>query len=439
MNKHFPPLFLKRIQEENPDLYNFFNGYVEREPYKGLRINPQKSLPSTFLTSLHQVPWCPLGFYTEEKLGAHPFHQAGMFYIQEPSAMAVVELMNIQPDDIVLDCSAAPGGKSTHIAGYLNDDGFLWSHDVDRHRAQQLVFNLERMGFHRGIVSTGSLDQLQTQKERFTKILVDAPCSGEGMFIKDEGAIQQWSQGLVEHCAHLQEDILDKVVHLLKPGGELIYSTCTFSKQENELQIIRFLDRHPEFELVKDEFLSNFNQQVTNNVGAKILPHQFQGEGHYLVKLRKKGTLHRESVDVKLNEPPREWMQFQKKFKIILPSNLSFQRVGNHLYATYHSLKLNGITPLRDGLCLGEIKSFGFVPDHALSHANGIQLPQIDLALSSPLLSAYLRGESFSIDKPDGWWVVSVHHQGLGWVKVVNGVAKNHFPKGLRLHYVYEA
>jgi 16S rRNA C967 or C1407 C5-methylase (RsmB/RsmF family)/NOL1/NOP2/fmu family ribosome biogenesis protein len=438
VNKPLPLPFLKRIQEEIPDLYSYFSNHSNRPPYKALRVNPKKSISPSFLASFVPVPWCPLGYYVDEKIGSHPYHQAGQFYIQEPSAMAVVELMNIQKDDYVLDCSAAPGGKSTHIAGYLGDQGFLWSHDVDRSRAQQLVFNLERMGFYNGIVSTGPLDSLRYQKEQFTKIVVDAPCSGEGMFIKDDGAIQQWSNALVQQCAFLQENILEHIVELLKPGGELTYSTCTFSRQENELQILRFLEKHQEMELVNDPYLNAFNQKVTNGVGAKILPTEHRGEGHYLVKLKKKGPLIRSTLSVHRNHSSSEWQSFEKKHGIEWKRKMKFKRVGSYLYAIVHEPNTQGIAILREGLCMGEIKSFGFVPHHALSHANEVTLPRMDLELSSPLLATYLRGESFSIDQPDGWYVISIHNQGLGWVKVARGVAKNHYPKGLRLHYDIE-
>ena len=160
---------------------------------KGIRINPHKRPPESFLQDKKRVEWCSLGFELNEKIGNHPFHHAGMFYIQEPSAMAVVELMDIQPTDVVLDCSAAPGGKSTHIASYLGEQGFLWSHDVDAKRAKQLAFNLERMGFWNGLVSTGPISTLTGLSETFDKILIDAPCSGEGMFRKDDDAHIQWN------------------------------------------------------------------------------------------------------------------------------------------------------------------------------------------------------------------------------------------------------
>lgn len=435
MNKPLPLLFLKRIQQENPPLFAYFSSSERRTAYKGIRLNTSKPTPPSFLERLRPVSWCPLGYYINEKLGTHPFHQAGMFYIQEPSAMAVVELMNIQQDDVVLDCSAAPGGKSTHIASYLGEQGFLWSHDVNRSRAQQLVFNLERMGFTRFLVSTGPLEQMTSQQNLFTKILVDAPCSGEGMFNKDEGAIDQWSESLVQHCATLQMDILDQVVPLLKPGGELTYSTCTFSSLENELQILRFLERNPTMERVDDPYLQLFNQVVTNGVGAKILPNEREGEGHYLVKLKKKGVLIKSTNRIKPTKAPKEWYDFQKRNDIILPKDATFLVAESRLYLSFHDFNRKGISILRDGLCLGEIKPYGFIPDHALSHANFVKLPQYNLELSSPLLTAYLKGESFPLQQKDGWWVVSVHNQGLGWIKIVKGVAKNHFPKGLRLHF----
>ena len=432
MRKPIPPLFLDRLHKDIPSLGKVFSTLVDEEPMKGIRINPHKRPPASFLRDKKRVEWCSLGFELNEKIGNHPFHHAGMFYIQEPSAMAVVELMDIQPTDVVLDCSAAPGGKSTHIASYLGEQGFLWSHDVDAKRAKQLAFNLERMGFWNGLVSTGPISTLMGLSETFDKILIDAPCSGEGMFRKDDEARLQWNEQLVHHCALMQQDLLESMVGLVKPGGHIIYSTCTFSKEENELQILAFLNRHSNFSLVKDNFLHAFNDQITSGVGAKILPSEVRGEGHYLVKLRKDGSLKTTQWAPKkaINELVRHQLS---QMHVNVPDHTDFKQVDDAVYLIRHSLPTKGIQLVREGLRLGSIRAYGLVPDHALSHALNVQKPTIELTLDDARLTAYLKGETIHVDTPDGWYVVSVEGQGLGWIKAVKGIGKNHYPKGLRL------
>ena len=437
MRKDIPPIFLDRLRKEIPSLGKVFSTLVDEEPIKAIRINPKKRPPESFFHDKRRVAWCPLGFEMNEKLGNHPFHHAGMFYIQEPSAMAVVELMNIQPTDVVLDCSAAPGGKSTHIASYLGDQGLLWSHDVDGQRAKQLSFNLERMGFWNGLVTTGPVNTLAGLYETFDKVLIDAPCSGEGMFRKDDDARAQWSEQLVHHCAVMQKDLLEKMVKLVKPGGYIIYSTCTFSQEENELQIRSFLNKHPYFSLVQDHFLNSFNVETTQGIGAKILPNDVRGEGHYLVKLRKEGHSKITQWPTKKAPHASSRQHDLSHIHVTVPQDTVFKQVGEDLYLIRHALPTKGIQHVREGLRLGTIQSYGFVPDHALSHALHVTTQTVSLALEDPRLTAYLKGETIHVDVADGWYVVSVEGQGLGWIKAVHGIGKNHYPKGLRLLSTY--
>jgi 16S rRNA C967 or C1407 C5-methylase (RsmB/RsmF family)/NOL1/NOP2/fmu family ribosome biogenesis protein len=440
VRKSISPIFLDRLNKDIPSLGKIFSILANESPFKAIRIHPNKRPPESFLHDKKRVYWCPLGFEINEKIGNHPFHHAGMFYIQEPSAMAVVEHMNIQPTDVVLDCSAAPGGKSTHIASYLGEQGFLWSHDVDTQRAKQLAFNLERMGFWNGLVSTGPINTLTGLNETFDKILVDAPCSGEGMFRKDDDARSQWNEQLVHHCAMMQKDLLESMVGLVKPGGHIIYSTCTFSKEENELQISEFLIRHPNFSLVKDHFLNTFNRETTHGVGAKILPNEVRGEGHYLVKLRKEGNSIATQWPSSKSTNNSSGHHQLSQIRVIVPAHTELRKVGDVVYLIRHSLPTKGIQLVREGLRLGTIQSYGFVPDHALSHALNVQKPMIELTLEDPRLMAYLKGETIHVETTDGWYVVCVEGQGLGWIKAVKGIGKNHYPKGIRLlsHYSQE-
>jgi 16S rRNA C967 or C1407 C5-methylase (RsmB/RsmF family)/NOL1/NOP2/fmu family ribosome biogenesis protein len=433
VNKRLPPLFLQRVRHELPSLYEHYLQRSDRPPWKGLRTNPQKPLPPSFLTSLKPIPWSPVGFYVEEKLGHHPFHHAGMFYLQEPSAMAVVETMHIQPEDWVLDVAAAPGGKSTHIAGYLSSHGFLWSHDKDRQRATQLMFNLERMGFYHGLVTTGDIDALIGSMPSFHKILLDAPCSGEGMFLKEEKAMDQWSPELVLACARVQKELLENVAPLLLEGGELTYSTCTFSREENELQILDFLKRHHDFELAPRTYPDAFDTTSTQGVGARLLPSELEGEGHYVVTLRKKGTAILPVRKIAQSSIPPTFQQFMKTHRVGIPEGGHYIQLQERLYWAHHTFNLSPRQCLNPGLYVGNIKEYGFIPSHALSHANHLELPRVELSWDDPRVKRYLKGETFSFDQKDGWYVFSVEGQGLGWIKMVKGLAKNHFPKGLRI------
>jgi NOL1/NOP2/fmu family ribosome biogenesis protein len=257
------------------------------------------------------------------------------------------------------------------------------------------------------------------------------------MFRKDDDARAQWSPQLVRHCALMQKNLLDSIVGLVKPGGDIIYSTCTFSHEENEHQIRAFLLRHPHFSLVKDPYLNAFNQDTTQGVGAKILPHEVRGEGHYLVKLRKEGQLTTTTWPSMTSIHSSSIVQSLALANVKVPRETHIKKDGDFLYLVRHTLPTKGISVVREGLRLGTIQSYGFVPDHAVAHALDIETAMIHVSLDDPRLMAYLKGETIHVDAQDGWHVIGVEGQGLGWIKVVKGIGKNHYPKGLRLlsHY----
>lgn len=432
MNKTLPNDFLDRLTIEIPSLSGQYKELFQHNAFRGLRINPKKAPPDVFIKDKPKINWCPIGYEITEKLGKHPYHHAGAFYLQEPSAMAVVELMEIQPSDVVLDCAAAPGGKSTHIAGYLGDEGYLWSHDVHRERANQLAFNLERMGFWNGIVTTGPLIGLSHLVETFDKVLVDAPCSGEGMFRKDEEAVRQWTSSLVQQCVHQQKTLLEIVAPLVKPGGYLVYSTCTFSKAENENQIKQFLEHHPEFSVDLPHWINQFNVDVTEGIGAKILPNEVRGEGHYLVRLIKNGDRRPTIFKAMQASLSKDGNALMKTMGVSIPEGVEWVKRGTTWSIRRHYLPVHKLQIIREGLLLGNAYPYGFVPDHALSHAIDVDLPMINFAVEDESVIRYLTGDVISVDVKDGWYVVSVSGMGLGWIKVVQKQGKNHYPKGLR-------
>ena len=306
-----PEAFLKRMKELLGEEFPAFLESYEAERVQGLRWNPLKGEPSSLVLrygkrfGLSPVSWCAEGNYYDQKTrpGKHALHEAGIYYIQEPSAMAVTVLLDPQPGERILDLCAAPGGKTTHIAGRMRNQGLLVSNEIHPARAKILSRNVERMGIGNCVVTNEDSGRLRLYfPEFFDRIVVDAPCSGEGMFRKDELARSQWSPENVLHCAKRQQEILDNAAAMLKPGGRLVYSTCTFAPEEDEQAVERFLQEHRDFSIEKPECaaalegLSHGRPEwsQTNMTGLadtfRIWPHKCEGEGHYLACLKKAGA-----------------------------------------------------------------------------------------------------------------------------------------------------
>ena len=300
-----PEAFKEKMKNLLGTEYEAFLESYEKERVQGLRLNPGKTDEKEFLAKvpfhLTKIPWAREVYYydSSDRPGKHPYHEAGLYYIQEPSAMAVVELLDPKPGDCVLDLCAAPGGKTTQIAGRLMGEGFLLSNEIHPARAKILSQNVERMGIRNAVVANETPERLAERfPEFFDGMVVDAPCSGEGMFRKDEEACRQWSPDHVVMCAARQRQILDSAARMLKAGGRMVYSTCTFSPEEDEQTIEMFLSEHPEFE-IEDmgvrEGLSpgkpewGISAAETLRGTYRIWPHLSEGEGHYLAVLRKTG------------------------------------------------------------------------------------------------------------------------------------------------------
>ena len=253
------------------------------------------------------------------------------------------------------------------------------------------------------------------------------------MFLKEEKAMDQWSPELVLACARVQKELLENVAPLLLEGGELTYSTCTFSREENELQILDFLKRHHDFELAPRTYPDAFDTTSTQGVGARLLPSELEGEGHYVVTLRKKGTAILPVRKIAQSSIPPTFQQLMKTHRVGMPEGGHYIQLQERLYWAHHTFNLSPRQFLNPGLYVGNIKEYGFIPSHALSHANHLELPRVELSWDDPRVKRYLKGETFSFVQKDGWYVFSVEGQGLGWIKMVKGLAKNHFPKGLRI------
>lgn len=426
-----PQEFLDRIQTQLGAEYEAFLESLERPRAVALRFNPLKGDIPTLPFVGENVPWEPMGYYYDPQArpGLHPYHEAGVYYLQEASAMSAVALLDPQPGERICDLCAAPGGKTTQIAGRMAGRGFLLCNEINPKRAKILSRNIERMGVGNALVTNEHPQRLGERLEGFfDRVLIDAPCSGEGMFRKEEAAVTDWSLETVQMCAHRQAEILDSGARMVRPGGRLVYSTCTFAPAENEETVQAFLQRHPDFEPEQVEapwFTPAGEGQF------RMWPHKLLGEGHFGAVLRRKGE-EDPSLDGCAGEKiPKLWVEFAKQLGISLPEGkaLSF---GQSLYwAPLDLPELRGLKVLRPGLELGELKKERFEPAHALALWLKECKTQEDLSADGDEIRDYMAGNVIPSDKK-GWCLVSVDGYSLGWGKGDGRQLKNHYPKGLR-------
>ncbi|MFZ9138868.1 MAG: RsmB/NOP family class I SAM-dependent RNA methyltransferase [Bacilli bacterium] len=435
-----PKLFIQRVEKQiGNEQIPFFLHAMKQPPIESIRI--QK--PLSQLTKLHlhdPIPWHSQGYYVAPSTlhGHHPYHHAGAFYFQEASAMAVIPMLDIQPKDVVLDMAAAPGSKSTDIASRLGPQGFLIANDIDGRRAQTLMYNVERLGLNQVIVTHHDPHHLPTLFPNFfDKILVDAPCSGEGMFRKDPNAMESWSVEHVETCATRQQYLLEEAVKLLKPGGRIVYSTCTFSPEENEKLIEAFLIQHHDFKLIHHPLQQHFDARSTLGIGVKLWPHLVKGEGHYIAILQHQGE-HVNSLKFthRMRNPmPPAWKRFAEE-TLMNPSIEPNFVYEERLFQIPTSYQYHAaLHTLRAGVYFGDIEKNIFYPSHHLAHTLRPEdvKQHLNLTLEDPRLPQYLQGEEIHADIEKGWVLISVDGFSLGWGKASQGRIKNHYPKALRL------
>lgn len=487
-----PESFIERMKNLLGDGFNSFISSYNEEKQPGLRINTLKldiedkdRLPFR----LENIPWAEEGFYykQDEHPGRHPLHEAGVYYIQEPSAMSVTSLLEPQEGDIICDLCAAPGGKSTHIAGRLNGRGLLVSNEISPVRAKILSQNIERLGVYNAVVCNETPGSMAEHFPGFfDKILVDAPCSGEGMFRKDATAVEEWSIENVRMCARRQKEILDCAARMLKPGGILVYSTCTFAPDEDEDIVIWFLRKHKEYKVqdwkvsgmagrirkmalkdnIPDDGVAGFvtedhgklskEEKAAVNGALRLWPHKIKGEGHFAVKFIKESTVYAEDnicniskkgknvVKGKLYASKKEIEEINKWLGgIFITTDLEkySQRLrffGDMLYLIPEGINnIDGVKVLRQGLHIAVRKKNRYEPAHALAKAAVPGLPgrarQYYNCSASQALK-YLHGETISCPEEfRGWVLIGYEGFPLGWGKAQGGIAKNHYPKGLRI------
>ena len=426
-----PEAFLQRIKVQLGDEYDAFLQSLERPRAVALRFNPLKGESPALPFVGENVNWEPMGYYYDPtaRPGLHPYHEAGVYYLQEASAMSAVSLLDPQPGERVCDLCAAPGGKSTQIAGRMAGEGFLLCNEYSPKRAKILSQNIERMGVSNALVTNETVEHLaQKLPGFFDRVLIDAPCSGEGMFRKEADAVTDWSQETVEMCAARQTGILDAGAKLLRCGGRLVYSTCTFAPEENEQAVSAFLSRNCDFEL------ENVRAPWFTPAGEgqfRLWPHKLLGEGHFVAVLRKKGEEEPYDDAAPGEKLPKEWLQFAKDLGITLPAGKAV-RFGQTLYwAPAEMPELKGLKVLRPGLQLGEVKKDRFEPAHALALWLKECKNTLTVAADGDEIRAYLHGDVLPAEEK-GWCLVQVDGFGIGWGKGDGRILKNHYPKGLR-------
>jgi NOL1/NOP2/sun family putative RNA methylase len=456
-----PIEFEQRMQDMLEDAYPAFIRSYEEDKYTSLRVNTLKGTVEDFLKiqpfgELERVEWEQRGFYYQGgSPGKHPLHDAGVYYIQEASAMAPAAYLEAKPDERILDLCAAPGGKTTQTASYMENKGILVCNEINPQRARILSENVERMGIANAFVTNETPKHLsEIFVEYFDRILVDAPCSGEGMFRKNEEAVSEWSLDNVKLCADRQDEILDCADIMLRQGGRLVYSTCTFAPDENEGSIERFLKRHPEYEIVD---IKRYNGMSCGyppcEKTVRLFPHLIKGEGHFVAVLKKSGEVPNSYKGFLKNgiqkgvglKDVKEFEEFVKgNFTIkmqqkLLTNDKSFLKFGEQLYLMMPDMpSIDKLKVLRTGLHLGTLKKNRFEPSHALA----LYLKKDDVIQSKELYNgndddynarAYLNGQTInSTDNKKGWTLMTYKGYSIGWGKQSGNIIKNHYPKGLR-------
>ncbi len=444
MKKKLDEKYLKTMKEMLKDDYEKYIKSFEEESYKGIRINTLKTNKEDFLKlvdkKFENVMWCETGlcYRGEFRIGKSIYYNAGLCYSQEPSAMSPVEILEIKKDDYVLDLCSAPGGKSTQIGIKLENTGLLVSNDISNTRSKLTSKNIELQGITNCTILSENQNKLSEYFVGFfDKVLVDAPCSGEGMFRKDKELIKNWSLEKVEQYENLQIDLLEKALKMVKVGGEIVYSTCTFNIKENENTIKKILQKD-DIELVNIDIKKyGLNNGFGLNGVARILPYKNKGEGHFIAKLKKtKG----EETDIN-SKPFKQkiegieyFHEFEKKYftKPIKKEGYVFKSHGTSLFIIHkHLAQLSKIRVVRSGFYVGELKKKRFEPSQALALSiksddfNEI----INLKKDDNNVIKYLRGDTLEIDHKNGWVLICVEKFPLGFGKSNNGKIKNKYDK----------
>ena len=435
--------YLNKMKELLGDEYDdYLNSFNEKRIHS-LRVNNAKISNEEFERicpfKIKRIPWIENGYYFDEndRPSKHPYYYAGLYYLQEPSAMTPANVLPIEKGDIVLDACAAPGGKSLELASKLGDSGLLVSNDISVSRAYSLLKNLE-LGGHKNIyVMAEDISKLSKKfVKSFDKILIDAPCSGEGMLRKDPSIIKEWEDKGNEYYANLQKDIVKSAVSMLKDGGMMVYSTCTFDKSEDEDIVSYILSLDDDLKLERINEYEGFTRGIDMDEAIRLYPHKLQGEGHF-VALVKKDTP--KTVTVKKKHVSKIDSKEAEEFIKLIKRDFDdgyFEIINNNLYfIPEYDFEKKGLRILRSGLLMGEIKKHSFEPSMAL--ALNLKMDEfknvINLSVDDKRVISYLKGETISVpEAKDGWVLVCVNGYSLGFGKMQSGIMKNKYAKEWR-------
>lgn len=436
-------LFLDRMKDLLQEEYSDFIESMNKPAIKGFYINPLKKeviqhLDTNYITP---HPYIPRGYYYDYQqypLGKHPYFNCGLYYIQEPSAMVVGNLLDIKEDDYILDMCAAPGGKTCQVASKLSNNGLMIANDIHAIRATILSENVERFGLHNTIVTNCDPVTLpNTFTSYFDKIILDAPCSGEGMFRKLQKAVDDWSLEKVTTCSKLQKQLLDSAHQMLKTEGILVYSTCTYSIEENE-DNVRYCVQQLGMELVQIEKQKGMSTGIGIPEVVRLYPHKNTGEGQFIALLKKTKSDTKQKVKTvtsNITNEQRALVQTFYKQTLNIPLPKYLYNSNNHIYAIHpHFPQLKKVRILRNGLYLGECKKGRFEPSLslALTLEKKDLLRYYDFKAEDPTITSYLKGETLVGNQDKGYGVIFVDGYPLSFYKESNKQVKNLYPKGLR-------
>ncbi len=456
---NLPSAFVSKMQDLLGDEFDSYIKCYEETRLYGLRVNTKKISVEEFVKicpfEITPIPWIENGFYydgDQVQAAKHPYYYAGLYYLQEPSAMTPANRLPIEPGDKVLDVCAAPGGKATELGAKLKGEGVLMANDISNSRAKGLLKNIEVFGIGNVLVLSEEPGKLEEYfPEYFDKILIDAPCSGEGMFRKEKRMVKAWEEHGPEFFAKIQRSIVTQAARMLKPGGMMLYSTCTFDPEENEGTIEYLLEQYPEFQILDIAPYEGFGcgkPEVTKSKAedfkktVRIWPHKMHGEGHYVALLQKgEKSTHTAAAKGKgrAKKVPEEILEFFQD----IAWQMDWSRLEIYSEKVYYMPEgipdVKGIRFLRTGLYLGDIKKNRFEPSQSLAmclkkdeYKNVINIPVEDERIIK-----YLKGETIDVDdivakKAKGWQLVLVDGYPLGWGKLANGTLKNKYLPGWR-------
>ncbi len=461
MTEPLPAAFVMRMRALLGTEAADFLESLNRSPHLGLRVNTLKVTPERFRSispfPLEAVPWCPEGFLVTRvdpiRPSQHPYYAAGLYYLQDPSAMAVVILLDPRPGEHILDLCAAPGGKAIHLLTRMHNMGLLVANEAVRSRANVLLTHLEMFGAQPILVINENVQALADRwKGVFDRVLIDAPCSGEGLFRKNPVARREWSPSVVEGCAARQEMLLIRAADWVREGGRLVYSTCTFAPEENEAVVARFLRSRGDYHLVEPPRFPGFSPGRPDWISpdlarglplercVRLWPHLTVGEGHFIAVLEREGSAPRQRLASHPAALPNKIARLVETFwnDVLLTSEMPdsgwYMAGRDLLWSPVSPGEWKGLRVVRAGWLLGSAMHGQFVPSHALAMVlRGVNVRRsLDLGGDMSMALSYLQGQPLTSPGAEGWVLITYEGYALGWGKRVKAIVKNHYPRHIR-------